>query len=580
MIKHLRRLRRRHRQAARANTVFAEALESRRLFDMVYPGDGPVPEEPHAYTLGSKWSTTNLTYSFSNLLDGGMPGGLSSAALESAIEEAFQVWSAVSPLRFTEIADAGPAPADTGYTQTPGMPQIRVGHHFIDGGDGANVLAHGYFPSTSGIGGDLHFDDGNTWTTSPASGIDIIEVATHEIGHTLGLDHVESTVANAIMNPYYGGRYAGPGTAFLLPDDISGIQAQYGAGLGYVVSDGTLFLSGTASSDALSVDVNGSTFTLANGTRTVSGSTSGISNIVVNARGGNDSITIARTGSLAISVNGGAGTDALTLSDKTGTFAGTYTTNASSISRTGLADMTYAATESLTLEGSNANNTFTINTGSVTLRTNGGSDVVNVNTDNGGTASVVFDQSDEAVTTLAIGNGGKVTLHATPVAMQNILAVNTLNLANGGKLDLNNGGMIVDYTSTSPLQSIDASLNTAYADGDWSGNGITSGATGTSGLYTIGAGSASDVLGLGDSEKGVWRGHTIDGSTVLVRFTYAGDANLDGTIDGGDYGVIDNFIQTPGAAGYASGDVNHDGMIDGGDYGLIDNNIQAQGAVL
>jgi hypothetical protein len=52
---------------------------------------------------------------------------------------------------------------------------------------------------------------------------------------------------------------------------------------------------------------------------------------------------------------------------------------------------------------------------------------------------------------------------------------------------------------------------------------------------------------------------------------------LDGTIDGGDYGVIDNFVQVPGASGYANGDFNYDGVIDGGDYGIIDNNIQAQG---
>jgi hypothetical protein len=61
-------------------------------------------------------------------------------------------------------------------------------------------------------------------------------------------------------------------------------------------------------------------------------------------------------------------------------------------------------------------------------------------------------------------------------------------------------------------------------------------------------------------------------------YTYAGDANLDGVIDGGDYGTIDNFVQVPGADGYFNGDFNYDGVIDGGDYGVIDNNIQAQGA--
>jgi hypothetical protein len=63
-----------------------------------------------------------------------------------------------------------------------------------------------------------------------------------------------------------------------------------------------------------------------------------------------------------------------------------------------------------------------------------------------------------------------------------------------------------------------------------------------------------------------------------MKYTYAGDANLDGVIDGGDYGQIDNNVQIAGADGYFNGDFNYDGVIDGGDYGIIDNNIQAQGA--
>jgi hypothetical protein len=62
-----------------------------------------------------------------------------------------------------------------------------------------------------------------------------------------------------------------------------------------------------------------------------------------------------------------------------------------------------------------------------------------------------------------------------------------------------------------------------------------------------------------------------------MMYTYAGDGNLDGLIDGGDYGLIDNNVQIAGASGYFNGDFNYDGVIDGGDYGIIDNNIQAQG---
>jgi hypothetical protein len=101
-----------------------------------------------------------------------------------------------------------------------------------------------------------------------------------------------------------------------------------------------------------------------------------------------------------------------------------------------------------------------------------------------------------------------------------------------------------------------------------------------SGLTTIGVARAAVVLGIDLAEQTTWNGETVTGADVLAMYTYAGDANLDGVIDGGDYGTIDNFVQLPNADGYFNGDFNYDGVVDGGDYGVIDNNIQAQGAAL
>jgi hypothetical protein len=100
------------------------------------------------------------------------------------------------------------------------------------------------------------------------------------------------------------------------------------------------------------------------------------------------------------------------------------------------------------------------------------------------------------------------------------------------------------------------------------------------GLTTVGLAEARDALGLSGVMTETWNGQTVDSTTILIKYTYAGDANLDGVIDGGDYGVIDNFVQVPNAFGYFNGDFNFDGVIDGGDYGVIDNNIQAQGTAL
>jgi hypothetical protein len=79
------------------------------------------------------------------------------------------------------------------------------------------------------------------------------------------------------------------------------------------------------------------------------------------------------------------------------------------------------------------------------------------------------------------------------------------------------------------------------------------------------------------TDTGVWAGQTVTGTDTLVMYTYAGDMNFDGIVDGADYGFIDDSVQFPGRDGYSNGDLNYDGIIDGADYGIIDNTIQLQG---
>jgi hypothetical protein len=66
---------------------------------------------------------------------------------------------------------------------------------------------------------------------------------------------------------------------------------------------------------------------------------------------------------------------------------------------------------------------------------------------------------------------------------------------------------------------------------------------------------------------------------VLVKYTYYGDANLDGKVDGSDYSRIDNAALNH-LTGWSNGDFNYDGVIDGSDYTLIDNAFNRQGAAL
>src|ERR1019366_9987851 len=71
---------------------------------------------------------------------------------------------------------------------------------------------------------------------------------------------------------------------------------------------------------------------------------------------------------------------------------------------------------------------------------------------------------------------------------------------------------------------------------------------------------------------------------VLVKYTYYGDANLDGSVNGADYQQIDAGFGAHGTnnmTGWAYGDFNYDGVVDGSDFSLIDNTfnqINASGA--
>lgn len=170
------------------------------------------PDTAEFVAQGNKWTTNALRYGFVNFT-----GDLSQAEIRAAVSAAFGYWSAVTPLTFTEVANAS-------------NPEIRIRFASGDHGDGSpfdgasGVLAHAFYPPPNGgdIAGDAHFDDAETWSVNlPATGIDLYTVAGHEFGHALGLAH--STVAGSLMYPYYGGPHRN-----LTDDDIAGIQSIYG----------------------------------------------------------------------------------------------------------------------------------------------------------------------------------------------------------------------------------------------------------------------------------------------------------------------------------------------------------------
>ncbi|XP_047234410.1 collagenase 3-like [Girardinichthys multiradiatus] len=158
-----------------------------------------------------KWGKNDLTYRIENYTP-----DMTAAEVDDSMEKALQVWAKVTPLRFTRI-----------YSGTADiMISFGRGAHGdfypFDGPDG--TLAHAFAPS-SGIGGDAHFDDDETFTFRSNTGYVLFMVAAHEFGHSLGLSHSEDP--GALMYPIYS--YQNPERFILPQDDVRGIQSLYGA---------------------------------------------------------------------------------------------------------------------------------------------------------------------------------------------------------------------------------------------------------------------------------------------------------------------------------------------------------------
>ena len=143
-----------------------------------------------------------------------------------------------------------------------------------------------------------------------------------------------------------------------------------------------------------------------------------------------------------------------------------------------------------------------------------------------------------------------------------------------GLVDLANNDLDLPGAS---LAAVTDQVRQGYAGGSWKGTGgITSSTAATTPLTTLGVIQNNQA---GSAIYSSFDGSPVGASDVLVKYTYFGDANLDGQVDGSDYTKIDNGFNSH-LTGWLNGDFNYDGVVDGSDYTLIDNAFNSQGASL
>jgi hypothetical protein len=246
--------------------------------------------------------------------------------------------------------------------------------------------------------------------------------------------------------------------------------------------------------------------------------------------------------------------------------------------------------------------TFNVNTGAVTA----GKVTANAFNVNAGPVAVtsVVSVGGSPVVSVAAGKGltvaknitgapaltvnGTLTLAttATEGTAEETSVVGSLAMGLDGQIDVSTGNLIVKDTAQL-LQVRDwvkSGGNFDFGMMQWNGKGIMSTpAQADTFLYGVGMRPAtgdpnylySDMTDLEETPVAL--------TDVVVKYTYAGDANLDGFISSADYDVIDFYYLFPELAdpmGWWNGDYNYDGMISSADYDLIDYAFLFQGGTL
>lgn len=207
------------------------------------------------------------------------------------METAFAAWSAVSNVQFVEVTDSG-AP----FNQAGASGDIRIGGHAFDGASG--TLAHGYYPPPNGTSaaGDIHFDVAENWTCS-AAGFDFGIVATHEIGHAIGLRHEATNTA--VMNAFYNAAVTSP-----LADDVVGAASIYGpASCSFTINPTALSVAAAGVSTTVAVTAGaGCAWTAVSndGFITVTGGAAGTGNGTVSYTVAANTTTSQRVGTITI----------------------------------------------------------------------------------------------------------------------------------------------------------------------------------------------------------------------------------------------------------------------------------------
>jgi hypothetical protein len=275
-------------------------------------------------------------------------------------------------------------------------------------------------------------------------------------------------------------------------------------------SGGTLNIIFDGAGAPIALGISGGNITVTRGATTMSFAAAGVSGIVVTGTGGDDQLDYNNTIAAPISLNTGAGNDVLNVN------AGAY---------------------SFSTDASAGASNLTINvTGSASFTASQHLKAVNLT---GGTASLT--------------------------GASRVMVLQSISVAANSKFDLADNDLVITGMSQAAVETLVAAGRSAA--GNWLGNGIMSSVANT---FT-GAGSrALAVLTAADGayQFSSFAGESVAAGDILVKYTYSGDANGDGSVNFDDFNkFLAGYANADSnAARWFTGDFNYDGSVNFDDF--------------
>ncbi|HZZ45048.1 MAG TPA: dockerin type I domain-containing protein [Tepidisphaeraceae bacterium] len=152
---------------------------------------------------------------------------------------------------------------------------------------------------------------------------------------------------------------------------------------------------------------------------------------------------------------------------------------------------------------------------------------------------------------------GGASAHLDPARIGPPSILQSLSIPSG-QFDLSDNEVLVSYTSPAERATLISYIFSGYDHALWDGPGINS--------------AAAPLNPLHDTTLG----YLDNGSQLDIKYTYNGDANLDGKVNADDYALLDRGFAKH-LTGWSNGDFNYDGIINSADYLLIDRAYALQG---